>query len=63
LSAESRETTDSTPSLITTQSFGEKLSVSQDAVDIIHQILRLFPVPNIGIVLLGIIFAIDPILQ
>lgn len=35
--------------------------LAKDAIDIIHQNIALISVPNIGIVLLGIIFAIDPI--
>jgi len=36
--------------------------LAQDAIDIIHQNITLIAIPNISIVLLGIIFALDPIL-
>ena len=38
------------------------LDLAQSAIDIIHQNITLIAVPNISIVLLGIIFALDPIL-
>ena len=38
------------------------LDLAQDAIDIIHQNITLIAVPNISIVLLSIIFALDPIL-